>query len=244
MDHDHRIIPRLGEIGSRERLIGGIGRSFGLGDLQYEAGPENRAFRIRHGDFGRVLGHLKPFWKFGLGVALGVGVTGVLNLMPPQIVRFIIDRAIPGKDVKLLTLLVAAMVGLPVVSGFVRVLQDYLTIRVGQGLMYDLRNALYRHLQTLSLGFYTATRSGEIISRISNDVAAIRDVVRTTFVGILTNAVTVVATLVVIFSMNWRLACLAVAVLPLFIIPTRRVGRLRQRVCGRSRLDGGLRPHL
>ncbi len=225
---------RIGGIGGSERLIGGLGRGFGLGQVQYEPEERDRQTPIPREHYRRVGGYLKPYWRQGIGILVCVCISSVFGLAPPQIVRLIIDRAIPQADLFLLFLLVAGMVGLPVVTGLISVLQNYLTIRVGQGLMYDLRNALYRHLQLLSLRFYTSTRSGEIISRIGNDVSAIRDVVRGTFIGILTNFFTVIATLVVIFGMNWQLACLAVAILPTFILPTRRVGRIRQRLTAQT----------
>ncbi|NCO38125.1 MAG: hypothetical protein COZ06_18660 [Armatimonadetes bacterium CG_4_10_14_3_um_filter_66_18] len=146
--------PRIGGIGGSERLVGGIGRSFGLGRMRDEADARDRDLRFTRDDYRRVVGYLKPYWTWGIGIVVCVVLGSLLGLAPPQIVRFIIDRAIPGKDLKLLSLLVGGMVGVPVVAGLIGVLQNYLTIRVGQGLMYDLRNALYRHLQTLSLRFY------------------------------------------------------------------------------------------
>jgi ATP-binding cassette subfamily B protein len=225
---------RIGGIGGAERLIGGLGRGFGLGQVQFEPRERDRRTAVSGDHYRRVLGYLKPYGRQGLGILACVSVSSVFALAPPQIVRLIIDQAIPQADLTLLGLLVAAMIGLPALGGLIGVFQNFLTIRVGQGLMYDLRNALYRHLQLLSLRFYTSTRSGEIISRIGNDVAAIRDVVRNTFIGILTNFFTVITTLVVIFSMNWQLACLAVVILPTFILPTRRVGRIRQRLTAQT----------
>lgn len=221
---------RIGGIGGAERMLGGLGRGFGLGHLRYEAEERDRQTPIPRDHYRRVGRYLKPYWRQGIGILLCVGLGSVLGLAPPQIVRFIIDRAIPEADLLLLALLAIAMIGLPLFTGLIGVLQNYLTVRVGQGLVYDLRNALYRHLQCLSLRFYTTTRSGEIISRIGNDVNAIREVIRGTLVGILTNLFTLFATLVVIFGMNWRLACLAVLILPTFILPTRRVGRIRHRL--------------
>ena len=91
----------------------------------------------------------------------------------PRATRGILDNAIPDKDARLLHLLVGAIVGLTVVSGLIGVLQNYLNARVGQGIMFDLRNQLYQHLQRQSLGFYTRTRAGEIVSRVNNDVGAV-----------------------------------------------------------------------
>ena len=221
-------------MGGQERILGGIGRSFGLRRLRYENENEGPPLKIDRTLGRRLQGYLRPYTRQGVGIFGCVCLSSILGVAPPQIVRFIIDIAIPTKDLLLLSLLAGVMVALPFLTGLIIVLQNYLTIEVGQGLMYDLRNALYRHLQKLSLRFYTKTRSGEIIARISNDVGAIREVIRGTFVQVLTNVLTVAATLAMIFSMNWRLACLATLVIPAFIFPTRRVGKLRQRLTGET----------
>src|SRR5262249_41620634 len=119
---------------------------------------------------------------------------------------------------------------LNVVMGLLGVLQNYLSVRVGQGIACDLRDRLYEHLQDLSLHFYTTTRAGEIVSRINNDVAQVQGAATSTFIAITSNLLTVAATLAMIFSMNWRLALLSVTIVPLFYLPTRLVGKVRHRL--------------
>ncbi|MBU0608067.1 MAG: ABC transporter ATP-binding protein/permease, partial [Armatimonadetes bacterium] len=121
-----------------------------------------------------------------------------------------------------------------IVTALLGVLQNYLTMRVGQGLMFDLRNQLYQHLQRQSLGFYTTTRAGEIVSRINNDVAAVQDVATNTPVSIASQIFTLTFTLVVIFSMNSWLAFLAIIIVPTFYLPTRYVGRIRRNLSRRT----------
>ncbi|HDP89620.1 MAG TPA: ABC transporter ATP-binding protein, partial [Thioalkalivibrio sp.] len=140
------------------------------------------------------------------------------------------DHAIPDKSAGLLHWLVAAIVGITIISGLISVLQAWLSTRVGQNIMFDLRNHLYRRLQEQSLGFYTSERAGEIVSRVNNDVGAVQHVTTSTVVSIASNFMTLVATLIVIFKLSPWLAVLAITIVPTFYLPTRIVGRIRHRL--------------
>ena len=178
----------------------------------------------------RVLSYLAPYWPHEIVILICVlAVTG-LGLVPPLLMRSVIDTAIPHRDYGLLNLLVFGMVALPFFSGLISVLQSYLNALVGQGIVYDLRKHLFRHMQRMSLRFFTKTRSGEIISRINNDVAGVQSVIAGTLISIITNIFTVVFTIIVLFLMNWQLALIALIVTPAFVLPTRRVGRYRRQV--------------
>jgi len=126
------------------------------------------------------------------------------------------------------------MISIPFVSGLLRVVDRYMNARVSYGIIYDLRLALYTHLQRMSLRFFTHTKAGEILSRLNNDVVGAQNAVTGTIPTILSNGVTLISTLVVMFSIEWRLALLSVAVLPLFLLPTRRVGRILRDIRRRS----------
>ena len=108
--------------------------------------------------------------------------------------------------------------------------QSSINVRIGQGVMFDLRNELYRHLQRQSLRFFTESKTGEMMSRVNNDVGGIEGVVTGTLVSVVTNVVTLVSIMVVIVGLNWQLALLSLVMLPFFILPTRRVGRIRQQL--------------
>ncbi len=178
----------------------------------------------------RVLSYLAPYWPHEIVILICVlAVTG-LGLVPPLLMRSVIDTAIPHRDYGLLNLLVFGMVALPFFSGLISVLQSYFNALVGQGIVYDLRKHLFRHMQRMSLRFFTKTRSGEIISRINNDVAGVQSVIAGTLISIITNIFTVVFTIIVLFLMNWQLALIALIVTPAFVLPTRRVGRYRRQV--------------
>ena len=159
-----------------------------------------------------------------------IGATAGLGVLPPLLVRGILDHAIPTGDIRQLHRLVGGLVGLSLLVNLIGVLQNYLNARVSQRILFDLRNQLYRHLQRMSLHFYTTTRAGEIVSRVNNDVAAVQSVATGTLIGIVTNTLTVAATLIVIFGLDWRLALMAVLVVPTFVLPTRVVGRFRHRL--------------
>ncbi len=212
-----------------ERTIGGLPRSYGL-RRQASAGMDQPPIPVDRARLRRVAAYLKPYWPQWIVILLCIAATSGLGVLPPLCVRGILDDAIPDKDAHLLHLLVGAIVALTIVTGLIGVLQSYLDARVGQGIMFDLRNQLYHHLQKQSLGFYTITRAGEIVSRVNNDVAAVQHVATGTVVSIVSNVMTLIATITVIFSMDPSLAVLAIVIVPTFYLPTRLVGRVRRRL--------------
>jgi ATP-binding cassette subfamily B protein len=125
---------------------------------------------------------------------------------------------------------VVLMVLLPAIGGLIGVLQNYLSVRVGQAVMYDIRNEMYEGLLRQSLRFFTNTKSGEILTRVQSDVGGIQGVVTGTLVAVVSNSFIVITTLIVIFSINWQLALLSCAILPIFILPARRVGQIRKQI--------------
>ncbi|HVE73705.1 MAG TPA: ABC transporter ATP-binding protein, partial [Mycobacteriales bacterium] len=178
----------------------------------------------------RILGYFRPYWRSWLLILVCIAVTASLGLVPPLLAREMIDRALPSGDFGLLVWLVAGSVLAGLLSRLVGVGQFSLNVRIGHGVMFDLRNELYRHLQRQSLRFFTESKTGEIMSRINNDVSGVEGVVTGTLVSIVTNVVTIAAITLVIFSLNWKLALVALAILPFFVLPTRRVGRVRQQL--------------
>jgi ATP-binding cassette, subfamily B, bacterial len=159
-----------------------------------------------------------------------IGLSAGLGMASPFLLRAVLDQAIPERDTGLLTALVAGMVGIAIATGALGVAQTWLSNLVGQRVMHDLRAAVYRHLQRLSLAFFTRTRTGEVQSRIANDIGGVQNVVTTTATSIVSNLTTVVATVVAMFLLDWRLAAFSLALLPVFVGLTRRVGRERKRI--------------
>src|SRR5205814_7022336 len=131
----------------------------------------------------------------------------------------LIDVAIPHRDLNMLTWLGLGMVAVPIVSGLLGVLQRYFGSQIGEGVIYDLRCSLFQHLQRMSLRFFTNTHTGELMSRLNNDVVGSQRAISGTLVDIISNAVTLAITLVVMLSLEWRLTLISIVVLPLFILP-------------------------
>ncbi len=184
----------------------------------------------------RVLRYGAPY-KAKMAIILAtILAISVLALAPPLIMRSLIDDAIPDRDLRLVTFLGIAMVAIPLVSGVLGVLQRWASSAVGEGIIFDLRNQLYRHVLGMSLGFFTSTRTGELMSRLNNDVVGAQQAVTGTFITLAANIVAVVTTLVVMLGLEWRLTLLAMAIFPLFIVASRRVGRLL-RVVRRDQLE-------
>ena len=212
-----------------EGSLGGISRTFGLKNqnLGSDKGPPIPLDRAR---LRRILECLAPYRVQWAVIFLCLAATAALGVLPPLAVRGILDTAIPRKDLLLLLLLAGGIIGLNCLIGLISVLQNYVNALVGEGIIFDLRNRLFQHLQKMSLPFYTTTRAGEIVSRINNDVAAVQGVTTATLVAIVSNLLTVIATLAVLFALNWRLALLSILVVPGLYLPTRLVGRVRRRL--------------
>ncbi|MBU1226525.1 MAG: ABC transporter ATP-binding protein/permease [Actinobacteria bacterium] len=158
-----------------------------------------------------------------------VAITG-FSLLPPLLMRDLIDRAIPGKDIGRVTMLGLAMVAVPLVDGVIGVVQRWASAKAGEGIIFDLRTALFGHLQRMSLAFFTATRPGELMSRLNSDVVGAQQAITGTFVSVMANTLSVIGTMIIMLGLEWRLTLVAVAILPLFIVPSRRVGRVLRTV--------------
>jgi len=184
----------------------------------------------------RVVEYGRPYKGHIVLVLATIFVITGLSLVPPLLMRALIDDAIENKDIGRATTLGLTMVLVPLVSGAVGVLQRWSSAFIGEGIIFDLRRQLYGHLQRMSLGFYTSTRTGELMSRLNNDVVGAQQAVTGTFVTLVSNVVAVVAVLVVMLRLEWRLTLLAIVILPLFIVASRRVGRML-RVVRREQME-------
>jgi ATP-binding cassette subfamily B protein len=185
---------------------------------------------LTRADVVRIGRYLLPAWRPSLLILMCIVLTSVLGLLPPYLMREIIDHAIPERNGTGLNWLVAAMIAAPVASGLLGVWQNYLITVMSQGVMFGIRKQMYATLLRQSLRFFTETKSGEILSRIQNDVGGVQGVVSGTLVSLSTNGFVLATTLFVIFKMNWQLSVVAVAILPFFVLPTRRVGEIRKRL--------------
>ena len=172
----------------------------------------------------RVLSYAGPYRvKIIVMLVTIIAVTG-LGLLTPLIMRDLIDHTLPSGDSRRLNLLAVGLILIPITSGGIGVYQRWLNASIGEGVIYDLRVALYSHLQRMSLRFFTNTKVGELISRLNNDVIDAQRAISSTIVDIITNLIQVAAILIVMFTLEWRLTLLGVMVLPFFIAAARRLG--------------------
>ena len=170
-------------------------------------------------------------------IGTAILVTSVLGIANPFLTRAVFDQALfvpGGPDLRLLFVLVGLMILIPMVSALIGVGQTFLTTSLGNRVMQDLRNRLFVHLESMHLGFFTGTRTGDIQSRLGNDVGGVETVVTQTASSILSNAVTVIASLVGMLLLSWQLTLVAVALLPVFVVLQIQVGRVRRRIAGRT----------
>lgn len=184
----------------------------------------------------RVWSYAQPYRLKIVGLLVTIFTITGLSLIPPLLYRDLIDHAIPNRDVTRLNWLALGMIGIPLVNALIGLGQRYLSATIGESLIADLRNSLFNHMQRMSLRFFTHAKTGELMSRLNNDVVGAQSALTGTFITILTNIVTVLTTLTIMLSLEWRLTLLSVVILPLFILPTRRVGR-KLRELRRESLD-------
>ncbi len=209
----------------------GAGGSGGMRSLR---GPGKKPPALmdpsRERDGHRILALFRPYrWRLGAVLTLIVFSSG-LSMVSPFLLKGVLDDGIFKHETTLLTELVAGMIAIAIATSAFSVWQTYIVNVVGQRVMHDLRAAVYRRLQRMSLAFFTRTRTGEVQSRIANDIGGLDSVVTTTATTIAQNATTVIAALVALCLLNWRLAAISLVFVPLFVWMTRRVGKVRRRI--------------
>jgi len=183
-----------------------------------------------HVDPRRILRLFRPYTGRLVLVGLLIAASSLVGLGSPFLLRGIIDNALPQKDTGLLALLALGMIGVAVVSTVVGVYQTLLSTTIGQRIMRDLRVAVYAHLQRMSLAFFTKTRTGEVQSRIANDIGGMQAIVTSTATSIVSNATVVVGSAIAMLAMDVRLALLSFVLLPGTVWINRRVGAMRRRL--------------
>ena len=188
----------------------------------------------------RVARIFRPYRAQIIVLSVTIAITSGLGIVNPLLIKLIFDRALYGAggscagrtcpNMPLLYTYVALMVGIPIITSLIGIAQSYLSNMVGLRLMQDLRNNLYAHLQQMALRFFTATRTGEIQSRLTNDVAGVQTVVTDTASTILANVVVILSSLVAMLVLSWQLTCVSLALVPVFLFFTWRVGKARKEV--------------
>jgi ATP-binding cassette subfamily B protein len=192
----------------------------------------------------RVLSYASAYRAKILLILVTIVLISFISALPPLLIRELLDNAIPEAkvtgDLGQVTLLGLGMLLVPLVNGGIGVLQRWASASTGEGIIFDLRRQLFGHFQRMSLGFFTATRTGEVMSRLNNDVVGAQQAVTGTFITVVSNVVSVAIVMSIMFGIEWRLTLLAVAVLPFFLATSRRVGKVL-RVIRREQLEHNAR---
>jgi len=182
--------------------------------------------------FARVVGLFRPYRTPFTGLIVLIAIGAVVDLVPALLIKRIVDEAQRGSLGSLANVNVAflLLVGAIITSGLMGVATGFLNQSIGQGIMLRLRSDLHEHLQQLSVRFFTQTRTGEILSRVSTDVNGVQDAVTGTFTEFISNALTLTVALAFMFSLQWQLAVAAIVILPLWVYPTVKIGGVMRRL--------------
>jgi ATP-binding cassette subfamily B protein len=195
-----------------------------------DGAPERAADpAVRRANLRRIWPLFLPYKLRLSGVLLLIVGSAALGVVPAFLLKRVLE-AITVNDTRALSIAAGGMIAIAIVTGVLGVIQTLLSNQVGQRVMHDLRAAVFRHLQRLSLAFFTRTRTGEVQSRISNDIGGVQNVVTNTATSIASNVTTVVATMIGMLVLSWQLALFAFALIPIFVLLTRRVGNERRRI--------------
>ncbi|MFM8871053.1 MAG: ABC transporter ATP-binding protein [Actinomycetota bacterium] len=195
-----------------------------------------RGARVRRSSLIRAWAFASPYrWEISafLGSILGAALLG---LVPPFLFRAILDDAIPSRDRSLITWLASLVVLAAIGDAALAISQRWFSARIGEGLIYDLRVALFKKVQQMPIAFFTRTQTGALISRLNNDVIGAQTAVTSTLGSVVSNVVVLLTTLVAMFALEWRLTLISLVVLPLFIVPAKRVG-LRLGLIAREQME-------
>ena len=175
----------------------------------------------------RVFSYLLPYWKQMLLVFTAILISSVFSLAPTVLTGKIIDDGLIGRNFRMLVTLILLSLGVTLGANLIGVLESYLNTWIAQHITFDMRNKMYRHLLKMSQRFFTSSNQGDIITRMTSDISGVQQIITGTFSSILSNSITLIVALAAMYQKDWRLATLGVAVIPLFVIPTRSAGKTR-----------------
>ena len=175
----------------------------------------------------RIFSYLLPYWKQMILVLAFIVLSSIMGLLPSVLTGRIIDEGLINRDMKMLIILIVVSLGVTLGANLIRVGESYLNNWIAQHITFDMRNKMYRHLQQMSQKFFTSNNQGDIITRMTSDISGVERVVTNTFTSILSNSITLICAIVIMFQENWILAGVGVLVIPLFTIPTRWAGKTR-----------------
>lgn len=188
-----------------------------------EGGPATR--KLKEGTIARIAQFARPY-RSSIMVFLGlVVVDGILAAVPPLLYMTIIDRGIVEGDANLVIVLAAALAGIALVNAGLGLAQRWLSSRIGEGLVFDLRTRVFEHVQRMPVAFFARTHTGALVSRLNSDVQGAQQAFTSTLSNVVGNLITVTTTLIVMFALSWEITLIALALLPVFLIPARIFGK-------------------
>lgn len=202
----------------------------GFGGKMRFAREEDKDIKITKEILFRIFKYFKPFWKQMILAIILLFIVSVLGLVPPIMTKNIIDKALPEKSMYLLVIFILACIVATVLKELVSVGQNYINTWISKHIIYNMKNEMYKHLQSMSMNFFSLSKPGEITTRMTSDIEGIQDIFKTTIVNALSSILTLITTMIALFAMNWKMAIISMLILPVFILPTRRVGKYRWRV--------------
>jgi len=175
----------------------------------------------------RIFSYLAPYWKQMAVVLICIIISSAFGLLPSVLTGKIIDEGLIGQNMRMLVILIITSLGVTLGANLIRVAESYLNTWIAQHITFDMRNKMYRHLQKMSQGFFTSNNQGDIITRMTSDISGVERVITSTFTSILSNVITLVVAMIIMFQESWILALVGMLVIPLFTIPTRWAGKTR-----------------
>ena len=175
----------------------------------------------------RIFSYLLPYWKQMILIFVFIILSSIMMLLPSVLTGKIIDDGLINRNMKMLVTLILVSLGVTLFANLIRVGESFLNNWIAQHITFDMRNKMYKHLQQMSQKFFTSNNQGDIITRMTSDISGVERVVTSTFTSILSNSITLVVAIVIMFRENWILATVGVLVIPLFTIPTRWAGKTR-----------------
>ena len=175
----------------------------------------------------RIFSYLLPYWKQLVLVLVCIIVSSVFTLMPSVLTGRIIDEGLIGRDMGALVRLILLSLAVTLGANLIGVLESYLNTWIAQYITFDMRNAMFRHLEEMSQRFFTSNNQGDIVTRMTSDIDGVKSVITSTFTSILSNSITLIVALIAMYQKNWILATIGIVIVPLFTIPTRAAGKTR-----------------
>ncbi len=178
----------------------------------------------------RIFSYLKPYWKQFALVLTAILFSAIMTLLPSVITGKIIDDGLIARNMKALIKFILISFSVTVGANLIGILESYLNTWIAQHITYDMRNTMYKHLQKMSQRFFTTNNQGDIITRMTSDISGVQQIITTTLSNIISNVITLVVAMIVMFRENWILAIVGIAIIPLFVIPTRTAGKNRWKI--------------